>query len=71
MEKKIGKRSKVETMNVWHVKAVWPDTREPVWNDQEESAGVLRADNGWPEIEAELYRLNPADAAAERERFAA
>ena len=68
--KKIGKRSTVETMQVWHVKAEWPDTARPVWNGQEEPCGSLRADDGWPEIEAELYRLNPADAEIERARFA-
>lgn len=69
--KKIGKRSTVEVMTVWHVKAEWPDSGRPVWNGQEESVGSLRADDGWPEIQAELYRLNPADAQAEQELYAA
>jgi hypothetical protein len=66
--KRWRKDVRVETMHVWHVTAQYKDDGRPF------SAGELSlhdfvADGAIQEILAECYRLNPKDAAWERETF--
>lgn len=72
--KKVGKRSKIDTMRVWHATAEYAEVSKDgscqpgmkVWGGREEPEGSFVADDGWQEVRAEFYRLNPADAAKEQ-----
>lgn len=78
--KKVGKRSKVRLDQVWHVTAEYAETSKDgsckpgmkLYGGREEPVfPSFRADDGIQELFGECYRLNPADAARERARYAA
>jgi hypothetical protein len=71
--KKVGKRSKVDLLHIWHATAEYAEMSRDgsckpgmiLWNGNEDPEVSFVADGGLKEIRDEFYRLNPIDAARE------
>lgn len=55
--------AEIEEMPIWFYQGAYADSGRPVCDGKWCNSGLLRADNGFQEIQAELDRLNPDHAA--------